>query len=268
MSAIRRAYAQCSWGQVHHATAGEGIPCAFFHESPQSWRVFEGVLGNLSGVRGVAFDTPGYGASDPPPHHRFEIPDYAARLLEAIDDLGLESFAVAGVHTGASLALEVARQAGSDRVVGAVLSGVPLLTEAERAQFLSGWSPPMTPDADGSYLGWAWERYQRIWGADSHPDVLHLAVTGLLGVLDRYEWAYNAAFRYDPGPALAALQCPVLFLNASNDLLASHDQKAAKIVAESSINLVEGFQGQLPLRAPRLYATEVSNFLQTTTTEA
>ena len=58
----------------------------------------------------IALDTPGYGGSDPllEPEQP-EIPDYAAAVIETVDALGLERFGVYGTHTGALLALEVAR---------------------------------------------------------------------------------------------------------------------------------------------------------------
>lgn len=257
-----RGYVDSSWGQVHYSRTGAGPTCVFFHESPQSIRSFEATLPLMANrLDAIALDTPGYGNSDRPPHDRFEIPDYAACLLEAIDRLGIERFAVSGVHTGASIAIEVARQAGMDRITHVVLSGVALLSEEERQQYLSGWSPAMAPEADGGHLQWAWERYQRIWGADSEPDLLHLASTQILNVLDRYEWAYNAAFRYDPAPALPGLTCPVLLLDAERDLLAKYDEPTAALLPAAKIQIVAGLGGQLPLRVPEAYASAITDFI-------
>jgi pimeloyl-ACP methyl ester carboxylesterase len=206
----------------------------------------------------IALDTPGYGLSDPPPSER-EIPDYAAALLEAVDGLGVGRFAVAGVHTGASLALQVALQAGPGRVSHVVFSGLPLLSAEERAEYLRSWSPPMAPAADGSHLRWAWERYERIW--QGPPDLLHLGATLLLGNLERYHWAYNAAFRYDPRPDLGGLSCPVLFLTAEGDLLIRSDREALALVPGSRLVEVPGLVGQLPLRAPETFSDALLAFL-------
>src|SRR5690554_3946820 len=107
-----RAYVNTRWGQVHLRREGEsGKALVLPHESPLSSTVYEPVL-PLLGKRNtaIAFDTPGYGMSDGPPEGS-EIPDYAATLLEAIDALGVGDFAAAGVHTGASLAVQLAVQA-------------------------------------------------------------------------------------------------------------------------------------------------------------
>ncbi len=257
-----KGYVDTRWGQVHYALAGEGPVCVFFHESPLSLRAFETSLPLMApSIRAIAIDTPGYGQSSPAPSADFEIPDFAATMLEAIDALGVDRFAVAGVHTGASIAVEVARQAGMDRITHAILTGVPLLSEEERAQFLADWSPSMRPDAEGDHLRWAWERYQRIWGADSDPAILHLAVTQILNVLERYEWAYNAAFRYDPAPALPNLTCPVLLLDAEHDILAAYDEPTAALLADATIEIVPELIGQLPIRVPDRYAESIVRFI-------
>lgn len=232
-----------------------------FHESPQSSAIFGPALAPLGrSLRAWAFDTPGYGLSDPPPAE-CEIPDYARALLETVDALEIGPFAVAGVHTGASIAVELARLAGPERVSHAVLTGVPVLTDDERAQYLSGWSPPSQPSGDGSHLRWAWDRYVRIWGADSDPALLTLGALNLLAVQERYHWAYNAAFRHDPAPALAALRCPVLLLNAEHDLLAHTDERALALLAQGRVEVLPELRGQIPWRAPDAYADAVTRFL-------
>lgn len=260
--AVVRGYVDGPWGQIHYRRCGSSeAALLFFHESPLSSRTYEAVLPLLgSEFTAIAFDTPGYGLSDPPAAEGREIPDYAAVLLAAADALGVRRFVPCGVHTGASLALETARQAGPDRAAGAVLSGVPLLTEEERATFLAEWAPPIGIDGEGSQYAWAIARYQRIWSPDTAPELLHLAVHDLTLNWSRYNWAYNAAFRHDPGPALAAWPNPVLFLDAEHDMLVEHDRRAMAVVPESSMVTVEGLPGQLPLRAPKRYAAEVAAF--------
>src|SRR5690606_23107593 len=116
-----------------------------------------------------------------------------------------------GVHTGASIALEVAQLLPA-RVRGAVLSGVALYDADERAEHLRTWAPDLTLDDSGSQFGWAVERYRRIWPGLS-AEMLQLAVVDVMAVVGRYNWGYNAAFRHDPAPALAAFDAPVLLLD-------------------------------------------------------
>lgn len=128
---MARGYVTGRWGQVHYRASGENGPAVVLvHESPISSEEYVHALPELGrSVRAVAFDTPGYGLSDPPPGPQ-EIPDYAAALLEAADALGLGDFAVVGTHTGASIAVQMAAQAPPGRVTHAVLSGA--LVQADR----------------------------------------------------------------------------------------------------------------------------------------
>lgn len=197
--------------------------------------------------------------SDGPPHD-VEIADYAATIQEAIDTLGIDRYAVAGVHTGASLAIQLAVQSPG-KVTHAVLSGVPIFPADERAEYLASWAPEKSVAADGSHLDWAWERYERIWSGP--PELVHFGATSLLQNLAGYHVGYHAAFRYDPEPDLGGVQCPVLLYTADRDLLIDSDRRAVKLFPQAHLESVEGYEGQLPLRVPELYAKRVASFVLT-----
>lgn len=257
---VRAGYLDTRWGQVHYRTAGSGGPLiALFHESPLSSAVYNEVLALLGPqVRVAAFDTPGYGSSAPPPRDGFEIPDYAEVLAEAIDQLEPTALVVGGVHTGASLAVEVARLRPAV-TRGVVASGIALFSEQERAEYLRSWAPQPEIDAEGSQFAWAIERYRRIWPGLS-PQMLHDAVLQVSTVLPRYTWGYHAAFRHDPAPSLADLRVPVLLLDAEHDMLADKDAVAMQVAQDARLVVLEGLPGQPHLRAPQRYAAEIAGF--------
>lgn len=258
---VHGGYVESDWGQVHYRIAGASGPwVALFHESPLSGRVWEHVLAHLGeDARVVAFDTPGYGASDQPPSETHEIPEYATVLARAASELGMSDVVFGGVHTGASLAIEAAHV--FDRgTTGVVLSGVPLFTDEERADFIANWTPDAPYDTEGSQFGWAIQRYQHIW-PDVTADALHVAVTELMRVVDRYDWGYQAAFRHDPRRPLATLEHPVLLLDAENDMLADKDPLAIKLARDARLVSMPGLPGQPHVRAPEAYARHLRNFL-------
>jgi pimeloyl-ACP methyl ester carboxylesterase len=261
VSAVRGGYVDTRWGQVHHRSCGDSGPwVALFHESPLSARAFDPVLPLLGArCRAVAFDTPGYGASDPPPSDGFEIPDYAAVLGEAATALGVHRPVLAGVHTGASLAVATAAHVPGG-AAGLVLSGVPLFTEQERAEYLAGWTPAVPDDSPAAPFDWAVARYRRIYGEDAPPAMTHVAVVELLRVAERYDWAYTAAFRHDPAAALAAFPGRVLLLDAEHDLLADKDPVALALARDARLVIVPGISGQPHIRTPERYAAEVTAF--------
>ncbi len=259
---IRGGYIDSDWGQVHYRTAGTAGPwVVLFHESPLSSRVYESVLPVLGeGCRAVAFDTPGYGASDPPPRDGFEIPDYASVLSHATAAMGMTDVVFSGVHTGASLAIEAARTF-TGGVTGVVLSGVALYDDAERAANLANWAPTTSMDIEGGQFEWAVERYRRIWPGLS-VEMLHLAVVDAMRVVERYNWGYNAAFRHDPAGPLADLRVPVLLLDAEHDLLADKDALALELANDAQLVVMPGLHGQPHLRAPVHYAQHILRFLE------
>lgn len=260
---VTAGYVDTRWGQVHYRASGAMGPwVALFHESPLSSSVFERVLPLLgASYRAVAFDTPGYGASAPPPASGFEIPAYAEVLSEAMTALGMTRPVLGGVHTGSSIAIEASRHA-PDGAAGLVLSGVCLFTPEERADRLAHWMPEVPFDIDGAQFRWAVQRYRGIYGDDVPAWMLHRAVLGLLHVADRYDWAYRAAFRHDPGPSLAAFEGPTLLLNAEFDSLADKDPAALRCARHARLIVLEGLAGQPHMRAPERYVTEFDEFVR------
>ena len=258
---VRGGYVESDWGQVHYRIAGTSGPwVALFHESPLSSRVWEQVLTHLGPhARVVAFDTPGYGASDQPPSDGHEIPEYAAVLARAASELAMSDVTFGGVHTGASLAIEAAHV--FDRgTAGVVLSGVPLFTDEERADFIGNWTPDAPYDSQGSQFDWAIQRYKRIW-PEVTADALHVAVTEVMRVVERYDWGYQAAFRHDPRQPLSDLDLPVLLLDAEHDMLADKDPLAAELARDVRYVSMRGLPGQPHLRAPADYARHLRDFL-------
>ncbi|GGM46126.1 alpha/beta fold hydrolase [Dactylosporangium sucinum] len=256
----RGGYVDSEWGQVHFRTAGDTGPwIGLFHESPLSSQVYEQVLPLLAGqARVVAFDTPGYGASDAPPRAGFEIPDYARVLARAAAAIGMENAVFGGVHTGASIAIEMAH--AFDRgVAGLVLSGVALFSDEERARYIAAWTPEVPFDAEGAQFAWAVERYRRIWPGLS-PQMLQVGVVEVMRVAARYDWGYQAAFRHDPAAPLAAVAAPVLLLDAELDLLADKDPVALALARDARLVTLPGLRGQPHLRAPHDYARELLAF--------
>lgn len=255
---IRGGYVDSAWGQVHYLSAGNSGPwIGLLHESPLSSKVYERVLGLIGDrARVVAFDTPGYGASSPPPTPETEIPEYASVLAGAAESIGMERPILAGVHTGASIAIEMARRM---EVAGVSLSGVPLFSEEERARYLQSWTPGIPIDGEGSQFDWARERYRRIWPGLT-PTMLHVACVEVLRVAERYDWGYQAAFRHDPAASLSALEVPVLLLDAEFDLLAHLDEVALAIARDARLSILPGLHGQPHLRDPESFGEKLLEF--------
>jgi pimeloyl-ACP methyl ester carboxylesterase len=257
---IRRGYARACWGQIHYRAAGSQGPCiVMLHESPLSSAMFEPVLPFLDCTTRVwALDTPGCGLSDPPPQP-VDIPEYARALIQAIQWLGLREYTLVGFHTGASLAVQIALLERSATVSGVILSGVPVLSDAERRSYLESWAPPLKISSDGKHLRWAWDRFTTIW--EGPADLIHYGTSEMLSNLERYHWAYNAAFRYDPAPDLPHIACPTLLLSAEHDKMKTCDDRAFRLLRNASRLIVANAKMPLPLRQPELVSRIILEFL-------
>lgn len=218
---IRRAYADCRFGQLHYRAAtpdsnGNTVPLLCFHQSPQSGRVFTEVLNNLGQTRAVyAPDTPGFGESDPPTTEP-SIEDFADAMEEFIDHLGLESFDILGYHTGALTGTEIALRRPK-HVRRMVLIGLPVLEQTEiDAFFAQPWPIPM--QEDGSHITNEWERSVKWAGPGMTLPMIQRGFVDKLKAGDCAFWGGQAAMRYPFAEKLPKLEQPILGIGPKDDL--------------------------------------------------
>ncbi|HXV92073.1 MAG TPA: alpha/beta hydrolase [Pseudonocardia sp.] len=214
-----RTYLRTGAGQVHAQLTGPagGRPVVLLHQTPRSVDEYAELAPLLAaaGLRTVALDTPGFGASDPPPAHT--IGDYAAGVLGALDTLGLDRFAVLGHHTGGVIAVEVAALAPR-RVSALVLSSTPYVDAATREHRRGRASIDAVEVAgDGGHLTALWNARAPHY-PPGRPDLLERFVRDALAagpVAREAGHAAVGAFRMEERVPL--VRCPVLCLGADAD---------------------------------------------------
>ncbi len=258
---IRRAYVDGLWGQVHLREAGNGAPLVLLHQSPLSGAQFEPALPGLAvaGLRAIALDTPGYGASTRPPAPP-SIEAHADALLPVLDALGLDRVHLLGHHTGAAIACALAAR-HPERVDRQILNGVPLLSDAERAHFAGFRFAPLVPLADGSHLTAVWQ--QRLAATPGWSDLaaMHRHAVTMLANPDHYHWAFGAAFAYDLAADLARLTVPTLILSNSGDDLAAASRRAAALRPDFAFVELVGGTHDIVDEQPAAWAAAVATFL-------
>ncbi len=221
--------------RVHYTRMGGGPPVLLLHASATSsgeMRLPQEVFAR--DFTAIAFDTPGYGLSDPLDLGRApEIEDYADALADTVAALGIGPAAVYGRHTGASIAVDFARRHPA-RCAMVLTDGYPIWTAEERAKMLGAYLPKLEPSWDGGHLLWSWFRYRDQhafwpwfdWRAASRAtrDVpslgfIHRGVVELLQAGDGYRVGYSAAFRHDGRAALEGVSVPVCLGTRPSDLI-------------------------------------------------
>jgi pimeloyl-ACP methyl ester carboxylesterase len=132
---------------VHIIEAGEGPPVLYLHGSSTSALSFLPLLERLEGVRGIAVDRPGHGLSEPVQVPRKRYRDAAIEFLdEVLDELGLETSALAGGSMGGTWALwyALARPERVRRLV--LLTAAPLLPGTRSAAPVRVMAAPVVGD--------------------------------------------------------------------------------------------------------------------------
>jgi pimeloyl-ACP methyl ester carboxylesterase len=223
--------------RVHYHRAGDGPAVALLHASPCSAKAMRLPL-EVFATRftALAFDTPGFGLSDPLAVAQPEIEDFADALADTLDALGIEQASAYGRHTGAQIAVEfAARHPG--RCAMALTDGYPVFSGTDAWSQADDYLPPLRPAFDGGHLVWLWFRYrdqhtfwpwnaQRLANrADTDvPDLafLHRGVVEFLEAGGSYRVGYAAAFRHRGLGPLAALKVPVCFGERPGDSLYGH----------------------------------------------
>lgn len=190
----------------------------------------------------IAPDTPGYGQSDPLPADMLSIEDIAGAVIEFADAIGVRQFGTYGFHTGASIGTALAHRHPA-RVTALVANGFVVLTDAERADILARYLPPLVPTWDGSHLAWLWGRVReqtvffpwyehrlanRVNFDMPDAESLQESLLDFLRAGDNYHVAYRAAFAYRGELALPELRVPTLLTAAGRDPLASHLQRVGQ----------------------------------------
>lgn len=244
MTHVIRSYVDGPPGQMHLRMARpderSAPPLLCIHMSPMTGRIFEPLLAEMGEDRiAVAFDTPGFGMSDPPPGPP-AIEDYAGDLLGGLDALGIgEPIDLIGYHTGSMIAVALARIA-PERVRRLLMVSAPIFPEAERLEFREHYRH-REPEADGSHIlrrwtGFVYHHLRPGVGLSEVNDAFRDAL--LAGNIEW--WGHHAAFNYDLAADLAKIAQPVLILNTGDDL-DQQTRRAEGMAAHSQILEVPGW---------------------------
>lgn len=236
---LKRRFLQVGTRRVHYFRAGEGPPAVLIHSSPANARLLMKEVAQLSRDYTVfAFDTPGFGLSDPLPLATMTVADLADALAETLDAIAMPRCPVFGTHTGAAIALELGVRR-PDRVSGLVLDGVPAFTDAECEAYFGDYFRTLPLSDLGGHYADTWTRFrdQSTWfpwceripahlnSYDlSPPHSTDLWVSMYFEAAEHYTPAYRAASFYGARAlaAIAELRVPAVFTATDTDMLYPH----------------------------------------------
>ena len=237
---IRRQFVRIGRRHVHYRHAGSGPPLLLLHQSPQNSRMWLDMIPRFADrYTVIAPDTPGFGYSDALEGGAPDIDAFARATLEFADALGLDRFALFGMHTGGLIGMHLGWIA-PQRLASLVVDGYALFNDAERARYTDRYLPVFEPSWDGAHLRWLWSRmreqlYFFPWCDPSAecairlppytPEGTHAAAMDILDVGDAYRIGYGAAFRYTERQRVAELECPAWLVYRGDDVLLPHRER-------------------------------------------
>ena len=237
--AIQRRFLKVGDRRVHYVRAGNGPPAVLIHASPaNAWEMLPAIEQLAPQFTCFAFDTPGFGLSDPLTTSELTLADLADSLAECMRLIGLPPCPIYGRHTGAAIALELA-VGHPARVTGVVLDGLSAFTAEECASIFEGYFPPMPVDELGGHFARTWTRFRDhlIWfpwfmrqpgnlnGYDLDPPArIQNLVMMYFYAAKTYLPVYRAALSHGQRAltAVSALGRPAVIMALETDMLYPH----------------------------------------------
>lgn len=216
---LHRGYTQSRFGQIHYRAVkpkqARFAPVMALHLSPNSSQVFSDFLPIMGADRiAIAPDYPGYGMSDAIEGEQ-TISDYARAMLDVIERQNLSTpVDLVGYHTGAGVALEMARQE-PDLIGRIVLVAVPVLTKEEREAGAA--LPRIAFDLEGEFAKKEWQSSWR-WRGPGQDQTSVLATFGEKFRPGARERGAQAILAYDLIPVLEKASHPLMIVRVKDDL--------------------------------------------------
>ena len=262
-TSVRKGYLDLPWGQLHYrcvAGPSDAQPLVLLHQSPLSSRNYEQLLPRLAErCRPYAVDTPGYGGSSPVPE-QWEVADYANVVWDLADALGAPRIALFGRATGAVFALEAAL-AQPQRTSCLILHGMPVYTDAERADRMANFAPPFQFSDDGAHLMGIWNRIHGEYPWIG-PELATCFTQDFLAAGPDFARSYRAIWRYDlPNRARGKLAVPTLLIGGTADRIAFMHARAVALLPAAEAVVLEGATDFVAEQHPGLFAGHIEEFL-------
>jgi pimeloyl-ACP methyl ester carboxylesterase len=228
--------------QIHYRETGSGPPCVLLHPSPLSSAAMSATINALAPMtRCIAWDTPGYGYSDPLPEtwSRQELSPYVEALAAFVSGLELDRPLIYGSATGAQIAIEFSKHY-PQMCCGLLLENLALFSAQESKIIMEKYFPDLRARDDGSHLQRIWDIARRStryfpWNDNSaaaerrsaypEADVVADIVRDYLLAGPDYDRAYRAAFANERPEQLAAVAVPTQVILWDDGLLGEYAQR-------------------------------------------
>jgi pimeloyl-ACP methyl ester carboxylesterase len=196
--------------EEHAPQGATGAPLLLVHGAGGTHLHWPEALRRLPGRRVIAVDLPGHGAS-PPPGER-AILAYARRLVDLLDDLGIDRAAVGGHSMGGAIAVTLALEA-PDRIEGLLLVGTGARLRVVPAIVLASADPDRSREVANATAAFS-------FGAGASPELLRAFAEGMAAVAHGVVHGdFTACDAFDVMERLGAIRAPARIVVGAEDRL-------------------------------------------------
>ena len=237
---------------------GEATPIVFLHGVGSDKSVWRPQLGHFGPTRGaIAFDYPGYGDSDPAPQGATRD-DYAAAILSAMRELGIERAHVCGLSLGGVVAIAMHHSA-PDRCATLILADTFAVHPDGRAiheRSLAG---------SGDLPAMAEARVDVLLAQPADPAVRREVVETMSRIDPAaYRIGAEAVWLADQRGRAAVIDVPTLVICGIEDKVTppALSEELASLIPDAQLQLIEGAGHLGNLEKPAEFNRMVEDFIE------
>jgi 3-oxoadipate enol-lactonase len=240
------------------AGGGEATPIVFLHGVGSDKSVWHPQLDHFGrGRRTVSFDYPGYGDSDPAPEHTTRD-DYAAAILSAMHELGIDRAHICGLSLGGVVAIAM-HHAAPERCASLILADTFAVHPDGRAIYERGVA------GSRNLRAMAEARVDVLLAQPADPAVRSEAIETMARIdPTAYRIGAEAVWLADQRERIRAIRVPALILCGDEDRPTPSElsRQLQSMVPRSRLALIERAGHLTNLEQPDAFNRLVSAFLR------
>ncbi len=212
----------------------------------------------------IAWDAPGYGASDPFPADAPSCEDYAAALASLLDMRGVMSAHIVGHSIGAPIATALCRQRAGLALTMTLLHPITGYGTADEATRLAGYQARTDGISEMGMAGFAKARAPGLLGSAAAADCVEAVTEIMVRIPERgYRRLVAMMGTADLMADLDAIDAPTLVIAGAEDRIAP--QASCRAICDAipggEFKLLDGIGHYLPLEDATLFGRVVGRFM-------
>ena len=207
--------------------------------------------------RAIAFDYPGYGDSDPAPEGTTRD-DYAAAILSAMDELGVERAHICGLSLGGVVAIAM-HHAAPERCASLILADSFAVHPEGRAIY----ERSLAGSRDLAAMAEA--RVDVLLAQPADPDVRREVVETMSRIDPAaYRIGAEAVWLADQRDRVGAIRVPTLVLVGDQDLVTPDDlsNELVDLIPDARMQVIRGAGHLCNLEGPDEFNADVDRFIE------